>query len=90
MAALTAAIVGLAAATTAHAFMQKPAKMPQLPTMPAAPADTRTADASASQAAATQARKRAASSPGRRSTLLTGPAGLTSEAPATRKTLLGQ
>lgn len=61
-------------------------KGPAAPALPSAPPPV---DPSAAVRAGAAQRKKAASAYGARSTLLTGPAGITAPPPVTRKTLLG-
>lgn len=83
MAAATAIMLGLAGVSAAQSIFSKGPSAPTLPSAPA-PVDP----ASAVSAGAAQ-RKKAASTFSARSTLLTGPAGVTAPPPVTRKTLLG-
>lgn len=92
MAALTAALVGLAAASTISTLRSKGPKAPtpaELPPPPNVALDAQVADAARTRAETAQ-RTRAGGAYGRGATLLTGPGGITAPAPVQRKSLLGQ
>lgn len=85
-------MLGLAAASTAaqtyKAFTDKGPAAPKLPTAPDMAKETVQANQGAT-AAGNRQRKRANDTYSRSDTILTGPAGITTPAPAQRKTLLG-
>jgi len=72
----------------ANMFSPPRPQMPPLPPLPVAPTDP--AAEAAAQEAAEKERKAAALAQGRSSTILTGGQGDTSEAPVTKRTLLGE
>lgn len=90
MAALTAALLGLAGGAAYKSLTQKGPDTPTPIAPPAAPVvDPAIADAKARQQARI-AQARTSRAPGLSSTLLTGPSGVTAPAPVRQNTLLGQ
>ena len=90
MAALTAALFGLAGGAAYKALTQKGPAMPSPIAAPTAPVSDPAGDAAFARAQAVTARKRASAAPGIGSTLLTGAQGVTQPAPVAYKSLLGQ
>lgn len=87
------AAVASLAASAFGVYKTATAKTPDAPVAPALPATPAPVDPMAADAKARQAgqltRRRAAATPGLASTILTGPAGVTTPAPVAYKTLLG-
>lgn len=90
MAVATSTLIagGLAAGLLFNASRQKTPKLPELPAIPEPPPPLSQDRGDITRARLRQRRK-SIGGQGRRSTLLTGPQGLTDPAPVQRKTLLG-